>query len=234
MLTLIIMMIIAIMLSLAGRRGQAVEYDADEIDFSGHKPDKKDLNRAREKVRHHKKIMLIAAAVIVPLAMMIDWRTGGNPFAGAGAQGRGQARSPGLVTFPGWQTGSVEIAPQGFSGRMMVRFESGEVSGGGFMIVAPGETRHFGWRVSGRDAPSCILRLDFKGGKSPETGWFGGFSFFKAPLTEGEHEATFHAWCPRGRNDADFQFATLTTSRDGRAVTQPVWKAATGADVRHR
>ena len=234
MLTLTALMILAIVLSLAGKKGQKLEYDADEIDFSGHKPDQKDLRRAEEAMRHRKKITTAATAVILALAMLIDWSSGGNPFAAVGAQGKGHGRSPGLVTFPGWQAGSVEIPPQGFSGHMLVRFESGEASGGGFMIVMPGETRKFGWRVVGGDAPSCILRLEFKGAQTHETGSAGGYNFLKQDFGEGEHEASFTAWCPHGRTDAEFQFATMTTNRDDLRAPTPTWRPANGGDIRHR
>ena len=233
MLTLTVLMIVAIILSLMGKKGQAVEYDADEIDFSGHKPDKKDLRRAEENMRHRKKVMAVATAAAAAAAMLIDWSAGGNPFASVGAQGHGQGRAPGLVTFPGWQAGGVEIPPQGFSGHMMVHFESGEVSGGGFMIVAPGEKRKFGWRMVGGDAPSCMLRIDFKAAQTRETGWLAGFSFLKEDFGEGEHEASFTAWCPRGRTNVEFQFATMTGGRDDPRAGPPSWKPANGGDIRH-
>ena len=122
MLTLTILLILAIVLSLMGKKGQRIENDADEIDFTGHKPDQQDLRRAAESMRYRKKLTTIATAALIALAMLIDWGSGGNPFAGTGAQGHGHARAPGLVTFPGWQAGSIEIPPQGFSGHMLVRF----------------------------------------------------------------------------------------------------------------
>ena len=116
---------------------------------------------------------------------------------------------------------------------MLVRFENGEASGGGFMIVAPGQKRKFGWRIEGRDAPSCMLRLEFKGGQSREVGWSGGYSFAKEDFGEGEHEASFTAWCPHGQNNVEFQFATMTTGHEGALSLPPSWKPATGADIRH-
>lgn len=234
MLTLTVLLIMAIVLSLAGKKGQKLEFSADEIDFSGRKPDQKDLLRVELTMRRRKKIKTLATMAIVVLALLIDWRTGGNPFASVGAQGHGHGRSPGLVTFPGWQAGGVEIPPQGFSGHMLVRFESGEASGGGFMIVMPGETRKFGWRVAGSDAPSCVLRIEFKGAQTHETGTSGGYSFLKEDFGEGEHEASFTAWCPRGRNNAEFQFATMTTNRENLSAPTPSWRPANGADIRHR
>ncbi len=233
MLTLTVLLIVAIVLSLMGKKGQKLEYDADEIDFSGHKPDKKDLRRAEESQRHRKKVMTVATMGAVAVAMLVDWSAGGNPFAGLGAQGQGHAKSPGLVGFPGWQMGGVEVPPQGFSGHMLVRFENGEATGGGFMIVAPGQKRKFGWRVVGGDAPSCYLRIEFKGAQTRETGSSGGFSFLKEDFGEGEHEASFTAWCPRGRNNVDFQFATAPTDRED-PWAPPMWRPASGADLRHR
>ncbi|MEI7610051.1 MAG: hypothetical protein WCJ64_21925 [Rhodospirillaceae bacterium] len=234
MLTLTTLMIVAIILSAMGKKGDKLEYDADEIDFAGHKPDKKDIRRAEERLRHRKKIATAATVALLAVAMLIDWSSGGNPVAGIGATGHGHARSPGLVTFPGWQSGSVDIPPQGFSGRMLVRFESGEASGSGFLIVAPGEKRRFGWRVVGGDAPSCVLHIDFKGAESREAASIGGFSTLRQEFGEGEHEASFRAWCPHGRNNVDFEFATMTTSRSDMPSALPSWRPANGADVRHR
>ena len=237
MLTLIILLSAAIVLSLMGKKGQKVEYDADELDFAGHMPDAATLRRAEEVLRRRKKITIIATVAVLCVAILIDWNFGGSPFATGGAsrpgQGHGQSRAPGLATFPGWQSGSVEIPPQGFSGHMLMRFENGEASAGGFMIVAPGEKRRFGWRLVGGDAPSCILRIEFAGSETQEVGWWSGFSFLKQEFGEGEHEASFTAWCPAGRHDVDFQFATMATSRDDHPVARPSWQPASGADIRH-
>ncbi len=233
MLTMTALLIVAIILSLVGKKGQKVEFDADEIEFLGHKPSQKDIRRVEEGMRHRKKLLMVGAGAVVVFAMLVDWSSGGNPFSGSGAKGGGWGRAPGLVSYPGWQAGGVAIPPQGFSGRMLVRFENGEMSGGGFMIVAPGVKRKFGWRVVGDDAPSCMLRLDFKGAKTYETGWLGGYTVSKEEFGEGEHEASFTAWCPHGQNNVDFQFATMTTGRDDQPVAQPSWKPASGADIRH-
>ncbi len=234
MLTLSALLIVAIALSLMGKRGQTIEYDADEMDFTGHTPNKIEIHRAEERQRLRKTLMAIGVAALVAVVMLVDWSSGGDPFGGAGAQGNGRAKSPGLVTFPGWQAGGVEIPPQGFSGHMLVRFEKGEAAGGGFMIVAPGETRKFGWRIVGGDAPSCFLRLDFKGVQTREVGWMGGYSYIKEDFGEGEHEASFTAWCPHDRSNVEFQFATMPAGRAESQVLPPSWKPAGGGDIRHR
>ncbi len=234
MLTLLVLLIVAILLSLVGKKGQKVEFEADEIEFLGHMPNQKDIRRVEAGLRQRKKLTMLGVALVVLLAMLVDWSGDGNPFSGTGEPGWGRGRAPGLKSYPGWQAGSVEIPPQGFSGRMLTRFETGEIAGAGFLIVAPGAKRKFGWRVVGVDAPSCMLRLEFKNSRSQEVGWFGGYSVSNEEFGEGEHEASFTAWCPRGQTNVDFQFAAMTTSHDGWPTVAPAWVPVNGADIRHR
>jgi hypothetical protein len=223
---LVLLMLAAIALSVFGREGRG---------STARPMIRRTVARARvmhqkAKRRYGPAIALVGGALfLLALAMLMDYRILVQPDATTAASG-GQAAGPG----PGWKTDQgAALPPSGFTGRAVVRFEQG-VSAKGLAVVAHGQFKRVGWRITGQDAAYCFLEVELEARPAPRKLDTEGYSTTDAVLDEGWHEATVHAWCPQGHANARFDIATRTVSPINPAEDAGPWTEAGDADIRHR
>ncbi len=176
-------------------------------------------------------IFAVGGSVFLALALSIDNHIFNQPTASKTAPPPPPSEpGPG----PGWKADQgAPLPPSGFTGRMTVRSEQG-LSAKGLVVVARGQFRRLGWRITGDDAAYCSLDVELLARPEHRKLDSDGYSYTETVLDEGWHEARVQAWCPPEHTNARFTIATQNVAADGHITGNGTWNEAGDDDIRHR
>ncbi len=230
---LVLMMLAAIALSLFGREGEEVRT-------------RPVLRRAAVRAPRPKKArqgsgavigLALGGGVLLILALLMDYHILFQPAARTATSA---APVPAAVPAPvpgpgpGWKTDQgVALPPSGFSGRAIVRFEQG-VTARGVAVIAHGQFKRVGWRITGQDAAYCFLDVEIDARPNHRNLDPEGYSYADPVLDEGWHEAKIKAWCPPDHPSARFDISARNVAPGGLAGDTAAWTEAGDDDIRHR
>ncbi len=226
---LVLMMLVAVALSFLGREKAKAAAPPVPLGKPGRRvaSNRATIPRALAIV-----LFMISGAGFLALALAMDYHVVYQPTVSKTAP----APPPpeGVGPGPGWKVEhGTPLPPSGFTGRTAVRFEQG-VTGKGYVVVAKGQFKRIGSRVTGQDAAYCFLDVELLSRPEHRKLDQEGYSYTDTVLEEGWHEAKVQAWCPPDHPNARFAVATMGVDAGGRPEGNGSWSEAGDDDIRHR